>query len=561
MYLLNINVNIDKFFIQTDYDDYTGRVILYLRENGFDLNYLLCEKISPISLARKIISLKTGALIIHVTIDNKELIQRCLLILEKKGCLSTFILIGKYIENHFFEYTSMFNKLHLFGFQYLQEYNIKEFLLKNLPNNVKGIIFKDNNNCITNNSKRCINIYSKTISKSPYLEEIIPIETIFNEGFYFSHGCINNCKFCPASFFTPQILYKPLSIIKQELLLVKDFLQDKKDFFHIEIMDENIFADENKAYEIIQLIKKIKLDKIHFSMQTRIENINKDLINKLIEINVKEISIGIESIRYSKFKYLKNSNISKKEYMKKLFNIIKYSYSKDICIGTNFIFGLPEEKKIDIYLVLIFALLTKHCDINVNYFNLIPSTFFGNKVQKLRNKESFEYHNFFRIIKNKKYLYFRQNFFYLAHLCLFMKYLGVRKLGNLNLYEGNEIFLNFVNTTSPKDIIFDGKCFQIPYIEKRSYCKIFNSFNSCISKYRIKKKKLRRINIVDCNFTIFYKNNNKYFKNILFINLTKAKYGIYNEQNNKSLCNLNNVLLKKRKLKIVLIKKGDFYEE
>lgn len=331
MYLINFQVDRNELTLKCSHSDYTGRIILELNNSNFDFTYFDIDNsvFCFDSILEKILLISDSYVIINVSIDNKHLLKKMLSVLNNSKISFLIILIGIYVMYHYEEFF-FYDNLKIYAFQYLQEHNIKYLLQeKSNLNDIKGLIIKNDNKILFNKKDTKNNLYSITKNYSPLLSKTVSVNDILNEGYFFSHGCNKNCKFCNVSQILEKTFYKPLELIESELLKINSFLSEKSEIKRLEIMDEDFFSNMNFSNNVIEIMKKLNLSNLFFTIQTRVEKLNKQIIDNLQKINVKEISVGIESIKYKKIKFYKNLSISKWEYYKRLLLILKYSYLKN----------------------------------------------------------------------------------------------------------------------------------------------------------------------------------------------------------------------------------------
>ena len=528
MYLFNLHVDKNNLTVHYCESDFTGRIISHLQKKNLKISYYKSADITVESLHRFIHSLNNEYIILNVNSDNFTYIMELLTLLNNGICTVKIIIVGRYVNNHFEDFFE-FENLTCFCFLFLQENHIFE-LLKNYPlSTISGLIFKRENILIVNNKSQEKNLYEATITDSVYIDGIVSPDTVLKEGYFFSHGCRNNCKFCCIPDLIGRTVFKPIAVIEKELSFFNDYFITKNIEARIEVMDEDFFTDINFTTEICKLIEKNQYGNLYFTVQTRIEQINKSNLSLLRKMNVKEISVGIESIQYKKINFFKSLRISKKEYLKKLLMIIKCSHSNALIIGVNFIFGLPFESVLDLILILSFVFLLWKCDININYLNLQRNSEFGRNRNKYfsnsvkSDKNENKYNIFFKILRLRNITY-KQLFFKKLTLYLF---LHVKQKLETGFFDKNTSLL-FFETKTPAEIYFSENKFRIPYLTKKNKHIINLSFYNLLNKYKVNIRKLHKLNFVRADFCIFA--SQKRIQNAIIINLNKKIFTVV--QNN-----------------------------
>jgi len=151
---------------------------------------------------------------------------------------------------------------------------------------------------------------------------------------YTSLGCPFSCSFCciNAIFGEHKIRYRDPKKVIEEI----DFLVRKYDIKNIKILDEMFDLNDKHVIGICDLIIERKYD-LNIWAYARVDTINERKLNKMKKAGINWLGIGFESgskkIRERVIKGGFDDNRIK--------SMIKMIRDAGICIGGNFIFGLP----------------------------------------------------------------------------------------------------------------------------------------------------------------------------------------------------------------------------
>jgi len=169
--------------------------------------------------------------------------------------------------------------------------NIIKIIEKKLnPKDAKGIGFKKNNEIIIN----------EEVDAAIDLDEYSLDWSVIKLGDYCkrrkgdirefsiitSRGCPFQCKFC-YNIAVNGVKWRAHS--ERYVLNHISYLQKEHNINFIRIIDDNIFIDKKRAFSILSKMN------IPFSIHCRIDQINKEVMNKLRNVSCKEIMLGVES--------------------------------------------------------------------------------------------------------------------------------------------------------------------------------------------------------------------------------------------------------------------------
>jgi len=205
--------------------------------------------------------------------------------------------------------------------------------------------------------------YNKKLIITPRRELIRPLDKIpfpardllqqLNPFYMFtSRGCPYKCVFCSSSFFWQSIRYFSAEYVVNEVAE----LAEKYDARFINFYDDLFIADRKRVREIVQLIRAEKLhEKVEFACLVRANLVDANIASLLKRMNVKIISLGLESGSERMLNYLKKGTVTVKQNEKAVNTLKKYKFT----VNGSFIIGSPTEMKEDIFLTLNFLKRSK----------------------------------------------------------------------------------------------------------------------------------------------------------------------------------------------------------
>ena len=148
-----------------------------------------------------------------------------------------------------------------------------------------------------------------------------------------SRGCYQNCSFCSvATYYNLQcgnrFRYRSIANIVQEI----KFVYDSFGITRFSFIDDNFVLPGEKGIvrckEFNSLIKKCSF-KITFEINTRVDTINKESIEFLKEVGLRNICIGIESFLESDLQ-IYNKNITRQQIETTLSDLSEVGYSTKV---------------------------------------------------------------------------------------------------------------------------------------------------------------------------------------------------------------------------------------
>jgi radical SAM superfamily enzyme YgiQ (UPF0313 family) len=208
---------------------------------------------------------------------------------------------------------------------------------------LKGVVYRKNGRIIQNEAQEII----KDLDEIPFpLIGELPLERYLNimsgEGtsciyILTSRGCPFKCKYCVDQQFGRTIrIHSPAYIIKYLKYLVEELNIDKIDFF-----DDTFTINKKRTITICNKIIEGNLNhRISWSIRTRADTVDEEIIGKLKSAGCYRIGFGVES-GSQKILDIMNRGMSKDQ-IRKSFKLCK-KYGLEI--SANFMIGYPGESK------------------------------------------------------------------------------------------------------------------------------------------------------------------------------------------------------------------------
>lgn len=149
-----------------------------------------------------------------------------------------------------------------------------------------------------------------------------------------SRGCPHDCSFCYNKAFGKRI-WRTHSIGR-----IVDDIKKLKERFGIKtvaFMDDHFFVNKARAFEILAKLKEMDISCAEFLL--RVDEITEDSVQRLNDLGVKRLFIGVESGNDRVLKLMKK-NTTRKEITDKFGILSKY---KEIAVNSAMIIGYPTE--------------------------------------------------------------------------------------------------------------------------------------------------------------------------------------------------------------------------
>ena len=357
-----------------------GYLASMLRERGFKVKIIddLVEKLSLSDLFKRI----KNALIIGITSTtptfNTALRYACAI---KRRFPHAFIILGG-VHATFMPYQALKNDCVDAVCIGEGEYTLAELAerieAERSLENLRGIIYKDRNGNSNNNDMgsdsnskviasgngnqitnyRIINNgpreFIQDLDALPFPAfDLMPLTAYTVLGHKLEHfpmitsrGCPFACRYCSSSLFLGRRFRarSPKNVVDEIEWLVNDFKAR-----HIAFSDDTFTLSKRRVIEICDEIKVRKLD-IEWSCSSRVDTIDKELLEKMKRAGCSAIYFGVESASPKILDYYKKRiNLDK---VKRAVDLAKKAGIAVIC---SFIIGSPYEKKEDMKACLLYT--------------------------------------------------------------------------------------------------------------------------------------------------------------------------------------------------------------
>ncbi len=178
------------------------------------------------------------------------------------------------------------------------EQTIREICNQNKLSKIKGICYKEKNQAKITGKRELIKDLNSIPLPARYLVKnekylwsvpkkgIIPSTPIMT-----TRGCPYKCVFCSQLvIFGNCMRYRSVDNVIKEI----DEIVNKYKINHLIFYDDTLGLNKKLTYELVDAIKKEKLD-FTFEGMTRVNIINKELLEKLKSIGLNRLSFGVES--------------------------------------------------------------------------------------------------------------------------------------------------------------------------------------------------------------------------------------------------------------------------
>jgi anaerobic magnesium-protoporphyrin IX monomethyl ester cyclase len=152
---------------------------------------------------------------------------------------------------------------------------------------------------------------------------------------YSSRGCSGQCDFCTLNqHWLNTHRCRSVDNVLREIRTLKEF-----GFTRINFKDESLTLDKNHAKQLFKALAQENFE-LNFKCKTRIDGIDKELLNIMKDANFEEIHFGIETLDDSTLELL-HKNISKDEIIKKMELMLTMGFT----INPSIILGNPGDTK------------------------------------------------------------------------------------------------------------------------------------------------------------------------------------------------------------------------
>jgi len=182
-----------------------------------------------------------------------------------------------------------------------------------------------------------------------------------------SRGCPYRCVFCASSrFWNTTRFFSAEYVVKEVKNLYENYGVKEIDFW-----DDLFIVSKPRIKRIISLLKKEKLlGKIQFSCAVRSNLIDESMARLLKKLNVKGVSMGLESGTPRILDYLKGGNVNIKDHVRAIKMFKKYGIEP----SASFIIGSPNETREEIMQTFKFIKDSKLRGFGVYVLTPLPGT-------------------------------------------------------------------------------------------------------------------------------------------------------------------------------------------
>jgi len=202
--------------------------------------------------------------------------------------------------------------------------------------NIKGIAYRDNDNIKLNPPRELI----KDLDSIPFpARHLVPFESYGttqekSSDMITSRGCVFNCSYCSSSL----IMGKKFRTRSPENVVDEiEYLIDRYKVENIGFIDDTFMLNKRRAKTIADEIKKRGLD-IRFAASSRVDMVNKSLIEKLRSAGLTTLYYGVESGSQRILDLMKKGIT-----LKQAENAVKATKDVGVEVLTSFILGFPGE--------------------------------------------------------------------------------------------------------------------------------------------------------------------------------------------------------------------------
>ena len=221
---------------------------------------------------------------------------------------------------------------------------LTDYLNKNNQNidDIKGIVYRDSNNGkLKTTEKRPL---IKDLDSIPFpARHLVPFTDYGatqdqTGGIITSRGCVYNCNYCSSSLIMGKKFRSrsPNNVV--------DEIEELIDKYHINdigFMDDTFMLNKSRASEIADEIKARDLD-ISFVASSRVDRVDKDLLENLKSSGLKTIYYGVESGSQRILDLMKKGIT-----IKNVEDAVKVAKDVNLDVLTSFILGYPGETEAD----------------------------------------------------------------------------------------------------------------------------------------------------------------------------------------------------------------------
>lgn len=182
-----------------------------------------------------------------------------------------------------------------------------------------------------------------------------------------SRGCPYRCVFCASSrFWNKTRFFSAKYVVREIKYLYEQFGVKEVDFW-----DDLFIVSKPRIKEMVSLLRKEKLlGKLSFSCAVRSNLIDESMVRLLKKLNVKGVSMGLESGTPRILDYLKGGNVKIKDHLRAIKMFKKYGIEP----SASFIIGSPGESRKEILQTFNFIKNSKLRGFGIYVLTPLPGT-------------------------------------------------------------------------------------------------------------------------------------------------------------------------------------------
>ena len=201
---------------------------------------------------------------------------------------------------------------------------------------LKGLAFWDGKKLVQTEKRSPVALMDSIPNPARDLMKIEKCTHVFS-----SRGCPYRCVFCASSRFWNSTRFFSAKYVVDEI----KYLYEKHGVREIDFWDDLFIVSKDRIKEIVSLLRKENLlGKISFSCAVRSNLIDESMARLLKKLNVKGVSMGLESGNPRILNYLKGHTINIKDHMRAIRIFKKYGIEP----SASFIIGSPNETREEI---------------------------------------------------------------------------------------------------------------------------------------------------------------------------------------------------------------------
>lgn len=228
-------------------------------------------------------------------------------------------------------------------------------------NNISGLIYNDNGNLKINQYK-----WIDDLDVLPFPDYNLFLHPITKRLAHLStsRGCPFKCFFCSNNIYRDTINYRSAEGVVNDIGIIIN----KYGYNSIAFTDDTFTLNKERVIEICRTLRKKNI-KFNWGCLTRIDCLDEEILEEMVNAGLKVILLGIES-GVEKIRKLINKNFSNKECLEKI-DLCK-KFGLEVC--SFFMIGLPQEDLDDIYSTIKFSTISKSDHAYFNTFVMVPGS-------------------------------------------------------------------------------------------------------------------------------------------------------------------------------------------